>query len=230
MKRERFVMKKFKRFIPVLIALIFSGCINLEIETFIGADGSGSSIIHYWTKLDILYQDTSSTNKYSFKENIILKNFENDNIKIKSIKVWENLPDTSFHAEIKIIFKDINELNKCNFFKDYEISFKDGAAGQKVFVHKIKGGDLHLVDGDNYTLKYIYHFPGTIITDNADEHRNNSLIWKFTLSQLKEEKTLTATVKVPVNSGLQFIIPVLVIILLMLWAILIIKRKKPVEE
>ncbi|MGB9665275.1 MAG: hypothetical protein ACPL25_10230 [Ignavibacteria bacterium] len=223
-------MKKLKTIIPILTALIFSSCINLEIETFVGADGSGSSIIHYWTKLDILYQDTSSTNKYSFKEDVIRKNFENNNVEIKTIKVWERSFDTTYHAEIKIIFDDINELNKCNFFKDCQIIFKDGAVGQKVFIHKIKGGDLHLVDGDNYTLKYIYHFPGKIITDNADEHRNNSLIWKFTLNQLKDEKTLTATVKVPVNSGLQFIIPVLVFILLVSWIILIIRRKKRTEE
>jgi hypothetical protein len=223
-------MKKLKLTFLIFTALLFSGCINLEIETFIGADGSGSSIIHYWTKLDILYQDTSLTNKYSFKENVIRKNFENENIEIKSIKVWERSSDSTYHAEIKIIFNDINELNKCNFFKDHQISFKDGAVGQKIFVHKIKGGDLHLEEGDKYTLKYIYHFPGTIITDNADEHRNNSLIWKFNLNQLKTEKTLTATVKVPVNTGLQFIIPALVIILIALWIILIIRRKKRTEE
>lgn len=230
MKRERFIMRKFKFTFLMIIALLFPGCINLEIETFIGADGSGSSIVHYWTKLEILYDDTSSTNKYSFKENVIRKNFENEDIEVKSIKVWERTSDSTYHAEIKIIFNDINELNKCDFFKDCEISFKDGAAGQKIFVHKIKGGDLHLLEGDKYTLKYIYHFPGTIITDNADEHRNNSLIWKFTLNQLKTEKTLTATVKVPVNKGLQFIIPALIVILIALWIILIIRRKRRTEE
>ncbi|MCR4416161.1 MAG: hypothetical protein NUV92_00240 [Ignavibacteria bacterium] len=223
-------MKKIIFFLSIITALLFQGCINLEIETFLGADGSGSSIIHYWTKLDFLYQDTSYSNKYSFKEDIIRKNFENESIKIKSIKVWEKSADTTYHAAIKIIFEDINELNKCNFFRDCEISFKDGAAGQKIFVNKIKGGDLHFSDGEKYTLKYIYHFPGAIITDNADERKNNTLIWNFTLDQLKDEKTLTATIKTPVNYGLKYVIPVLIFILLGLWIIIIVRKRKKSQE
>jgi hypothetical protein len=223
-------MKKLKFTLILMIVIGFQGCINLEIETFLGTDGSGSSIIHYWTKLDILYQDTSHTNKYSFKEDIIRKNFSDENIEIKSIKVWENQSDTTYHAEIKIIFDDINNLNKCNFFKDCEISFRDGATGQKIFVHKIKGGDLQLSNGEKYTIKYIYHFPGTIITDNADEYRNNSLIWNFTLDQLKTEKTLTATIKIPVSSALEYIIPAFIFILISLWIILIIRKRKKQQE
>lgn len=223
-------MNRLKFTLIFVLTVIFQGCINLEVETFIGADGSGSSIIHYWTKLEILYQDTSHTNKYSFNEDIIRKNFTDESIKIKSIKVWENQTDTSYHAEVKIMFDDINNLNKCNFFKDCEISFRDGAIGQKVFIHKIKGGELQLADGDKYTIKYVYHFPGTVITDNADTRRNNSLIWNFTLDQLKTEKTLTATVKIPDNSGLQYIIPVFVFILISLWIILLIRRRKKQPE
>jgi len=223
-------MKKLKFAFIVIVIVAFQGCINLEIETFIGVDGSGSSIIHYWTNLDVLYQDTSHTNKYSFKEDIIRKNFEDENIKIKSLKVWGKTSDTTYHAEIKIIFNDINKLNNCIFFKDYEISFKDGATGQKIFIHKIKGGDLYLAEGEKYTIKFIYHFPGTIITNNANEQKNNSLIWNFTLDQFEREKTLTATIKIPVNLELEFIIPAFIVILLILWIIIIFRKRQRQQE
>lgn len=224
-------MKNFLLTLLGGILIHLAGCINLEVETFVGANGSGSSIIHYWTDVELLYQDTSSSNIYSFKDDIIRKNFEENSVEIKSIKVWENNADSTYHAEVKILFKDLNKLNRCNFFKDYKIEFKDGAPGQKIFNKTLKGGNFGIKNTENYTIKFIYHFPGTLITDNATEHRNNTLVWTFSLSQLQTDKTLTATIKIPDSSGYEYILPVLVLILLVLWLVLAIRnRAKRTEE
>lgn len=206
--------------------LLFSGCLNLEVETFIGGDGSGSSIIHYWTNFEILFNDTSSSNLFSFNENVIRKNFSDENIEIKSIKIWQKKEDTTYHAEIKIVFDDINKLSNCNFFKDFEIRYVDGAPGQKIFEQKLRGSKLSLSDLNKYKIKFIYHFPGSIITENATERRNNSLIWLFNMEQLKTDKNLTATIKVPQNSGVGYIVGISIIILIGLWVIIYIRKKK----
>ena len=224
-------MKKFSITLISLLTILFSGCINLEIETFIGGDGSGSAIIHYWTNLEILYNDTSSSNNFSFNKDVIRKNFGADNIEIKSIKVWENKSDSTFHTEVKIVFDDITKLNECIFFKDYQIRFFDGAQGQKIFEQRIRNFNLNFPGQNEYYVKYIYHFPGTIITDNATEKRNNTLIWKFSLDQLRDEKTLSVTFKVPISSGLSYVITISILILIALWLILILrKRKKRLDE
>lgn len=222
-----------KKILVILIglSLIFYGCLNLEVETFIGGDGSGSAIIHYWSELEILFIDTSSVNQFSFKEDIIRKNFSDESIDIKSIKIWKKDEDSTYHAEIKIVFDDINKLGNCSFFKSYDIKFVDGAQGQKIFQQKLSSSDFSFSDANKYRIKFIYHFPGPIITDNATERKNNSLIWSFTLDQLKNDKTLTATIKVPVNTGLEYIIVVSVLVLIVLWVVLIIRKKtKKIEE
>jgi hypothetical protein len=220
-----------KKFILIIFpAILFAGCLNLEIETFLGADGSGSSIIHYWTHLDALYKDTSYSNKFSFKENVIRKNFSSENVEIKSIKIWQKKEDTTYHAEIKIVFDDINNLSNSEFFNDYSFRFNDGAPGQKIFEQRIKSFDFAFSDSKKYSVKYIYHFPGPIITDNAREKRENTLIWQFSLDQLTSDKTLTATIKIPVNSKLGYLIPVLILLLLFLWYVLIKRRRKRSED
>lgn len=211
--------------------LLFTGCLNIEQETFIGIDGSGSSIIHYWTDIEALYRDTSSTNRFSFFEKTIRKNFESENVEIKSIRVWEKNDDSTYHAEIKIVFNDINRLNQSEFFKDEIIEFVDGATGQKIFKQILKKFDFPKNNLNKYHIKYIYHFPGTIITDNAHEKRNNTLIWNFKLDQLENDKTLTATVKIPANSNFnRYLVPILIIFLVILWGVLIVKKLKYRKE
>lgn len=214
----------------IIFLSIFSGCINLEVETFIGADGSGSAIIHYWTDIELIYQDTSHSNIFSFSQDVIKKNFVGDGIKIKSIKVWQNQKDTTYHSEIKIVFDDINLLSTAQFFENFEFKFKDGAIGQKIFEQKIKGSKFLIENQDKYSFKFIYHFPGQIITDNANQKINSTLIWVFNLKQLNSDKTLTATIKIPTSSYYQIIIPILIVILLLLWVLLIIKRRKSRED
>ncbi len=223
-------MRNYLIFWSLILTFLFWGCLNLEMETFVAADGSGSAIIHYWTDLEILYSDTSTSNIFSFNENIIKENFSSDEVEVKSVKVWENKADTTFHAEVKIVFDDINNLNSTAFYKDYEFSFKDGAVGQKIFEQKIQGSKLLFGNKNNYHFKFIYHFPGSIITDNADHRKNNTLIWNFTLDQFQTDKTLTATIKVPDSSISQFLIPSLIIILILLWILLFLRRKRKKSE
>ncbi|MCX8056129.1 MAG: hypothetical protein N3F03_00780 [Ignavibacteria bacterium] len=224
-------MQKLRCIVYCLVLLSFYGCINFEMETFIGADGSGSAIIHYWTDIKLIYQDTSETNLFSFNQEIINKNFNSDGIEVKSIKVWEDEKDSTYHAEVKIVFDDINNLNKNKFFSEYQFKFVDGATGQKIFEQRVKGYHSPFVDAEKYSLKFIYHFPGQIITDNANERKNNTLIWKFSLNQLKTDKTLTATIKTPVGTNLTFQILALAFILILLWILLIIRKKRrKIEE
>lgn len=224
------MVRKFILIIPIIL-FFFTGCLNIEQETFIGSDGSGSSIIHYWTDIEAMYRDTSATNKFSFFESTIRKNFEDENIEIKSIRIWEKKEDSTYHAEIKIVFDDINKLNRCKFFKDEIIEFIDGATGQKIFKQLVKKFDFPKNNQQKYYIKYVYHLPGSIITDNAHEKRNNTLTWKFSLDQLDNDKTLTATIKIPTGSKFSdYLISILIIFLVFLWVILIVKKLKSRRE
>lgn len=217
----------------LLIFLSFSiwGCINYEQEIFLRSDGSGSATIHYWTDLEEIFKDTSSTNKFSFQESLIRKNFELKGVEIESINIWQKVEDTTFHAQIKIYFEDINDLSKTMFFRDDSISWKDGTLGQKIFTQKVNAFGSNQQIFDNYTLRFIYHFPGTVVFDNAKEKTNNKLIWYFKLSELNSGKTLSATIKLPEKSNISsIIITGLIIILISLWVFIFIKKRKRVDE
>ncbi len=223
-------MEHFIKLFNVCIVFVLAGCLNIEIETFIGANGNGSSIIHYWTDIDLLYRDTSSSNIFSFNKKIIKNNFVSDGVEVKSIDVWENPSDTSYHAEIKIVFDDINKLNNTPFFKDYRITLKDGASGQKIFEQTIKSSKFSGLELKKYKLKYIYHFPGNIVTDNADEKVANTLIWHFTLGDLEKDKTLIATFKVPQSDSFIYFLPFLILFLVVLWIFIFLKKLKSKVE
>lgn len=224
-------MKKFLQLVLVLFIFNFFGCINYEQETFLGIDGSGSAIIHYWTDREIIYQDSSKENKFSFIESVIKKNFQHPSVKVRKLRIWKEKKDTTFHAEIHIIFDDINKLVETEFYKDEKIEFVDGALGQKVFKQNLKGIGTQAKEFKKYFIKYIYHFPGTIISDNAKEKTNNTLIWSFQYTELTNDKMLTATVKIP-ESKLpnKLIITILIGLLIVLWIIIIIRLKKRTSE
>jgi len=220
-----------KNILVFLTCIIFFGCINYEQEVFIRSNGSGSAKVHYWTDFKEIFEDTSSTNKFSFQKSIIKKNFELEGLEIKSINVWIRDTDTTYHAEIMIIFENINDLNKTPFFREDSIVWKDGAPGHKLFSQKVRAFVSNQGRFDNYYLRFTYHFPGIVIFDNAREKYKSRLVWHFNLSELTSEKTLLATIKLPENSVISsFILAGLIVFLLILMLILFLKKKKKYED
>jgi hypothetical protein len=219
-----------KRFFTIFFfpgLLLFSSCINYEQTTWLKSDGSGNMEVHYWTDVKSFFLDESKDNHLSFEEERIRKNFSAEGIQVDEIKVWKTNSDSIAHSLIKLRFDDINKINRCEFFSNTKIEFIDGSAGQKVFNQSINGSPGGDRIFDKYTISYIYHFPGEIITDNAAVKEGNKLTWSYRLSELGQGKNLTATIKITKFSSFSDIIIVLgILLIVVLWVILIIKKKK----
>ena len=98
------------------------------------------------------------------------------------------------HSIIELSFTHIDSLNKTKAFADAHFSFKDGAAGQKVFSQFIPPIATGWgIDGSSFKIQYKYTFSGEVVQHNAHKQENKTLIWNYNLSELGSGKTISVT-------------------------------------
>jgi hypothetical protein len=180
-------------FLSLILALV-SGCLNYIQDVNLYPDGSGKMKINYWMKTP----DSSSIKTIGkigiFNEDTIKSEFSSPFTKIKEVRVYADSTDSTMHSIIDLSFTHIDSLNKTKAFADAHFSFKDGAAGQKVFSQFIPPIATGWgIDGSNFRIQYKYTFSGEVVQHNAHNQENKTLIWNYNLSELGSGKTISVS-------------------------------------
>jgi hypothetical protein len=183
-----------KLLLIVLLFSIFPGCLNYIQDVNIYPDGSGKMKINYWVKTP----DTSSIKILGkigiFNQDSILKEFSSPFTKIKEVRVYSDTTDSTMHSVIDLTFSHVDSLNNTKAFADAHFSFKDGAAGQKVFSQFIPPIATGWgIDGSSFKIQYKYTFSGEVIQHNAHTQEKKTLVWNYNLSELGSGKTISVT-------------------------------------
>lgn len=178
----------------LLIAILFTGCLNYYQEVKFKIDGSGNMIVKYWMKLP--EGDTAGfIQQYGiFNKDSIRKDYSSTYTKVESIKVYADTTDTTMHAVVEFSFTSIDSLNKMKRFSQSAFSFADGASGQKIFTQFVPPVAIGFgADTSALTLTYKYTFPGEIIAHNAQTVDGKTLTWKYKQMEIGQGKTISVT-------------------------------------
>jgi len=188
-------MKKLRNVLSlILFPLFFISCLNYDQTTTLKIDGSGSMYIHYWTKWKTKTDSLMIENLGFFNKEKLTSEFTSPYSKIKETEVYWDFKDTTVHAKIEFEFNSVDSLNKMNFFKGSELSFKDGPENVKIFSQFVQPFATGFgIDKKKYKLTFVYYIPGDITFHNANDLSNNKLTWNFNLDELGAGKRITAT-------------------------------------
>lgn len=190
-------MKANKGIISFLISVFLlglSGCLNYEQEVSFYPDGSGTMRINYWMKLPDTLKLEILNQVGLFNKDSIHTQFSSSYSSVENVTVYTDTTDSTIHSSIQISFTHIDSLNSTRPFSEANFSLKDGAAGQKIFSQFIPPVATGFgFDGSDFFVKYIYEFPGEIITHNAHIAGKRKLEWNYTLSELGRGKTISVT-------------------------------------
>ncbi len=209
----------------VILALALVGCINYEQQTTLNMDGSGTMHIHYWAKENNVMW--LSSNKLAFDEAKIRDQYKSDNITVQSVKVESDTKDSTKHVHVALAFKNIGRLTEVPGFKDMTISWTDKGE-TKVLTHVLKAdssaGGFGMGD---YSVTYAYTMPAEVLASNATKTDGKLLTWKYALSDLAKEQTMTATVKKAAAGNVVTIVIIVVAAIVLIGVVLMLVRKRP---
>lgn len=211
------------------ISLFFfiSGCLNYIQDVNLYADGSGKMRITYWMKLPDPENVKVLDRIGLFNADSIRSEFTSKYNKIDDINVYSDTTDSTTHAIIELSFQSIDSLNNSKAFASSNFSLKDGASGQKVFTQFIAPIATGFgLDGSNFNVTYKYTFAGDVITDNATSKDGRTLIWKYSLSEIGNGKTISVTFKPFRLKETPYWIYVLMGLVLLIVIIFLVRKKK----
>ncbi len=189
-------VKRLRLFSAVLISLLifFSSCVNIEQVTAINENGSGTIILHYWTKSTNLSMG-DEVGGFSFSEDKAKENFTSANSDVTGITIDNLETDSSTHVRININFSDINKLTQAEGFSKVRASWTKSGSGMdfKYIIAKDTAASNSPGAGE-YKLEYKFDFPGEVTSTNGDR-KGNSVTWNKTVADLNEDIEMTASVK-----------------------------------
>ncbi|MBA4251519.1 MAG: hypothetical protein C0425_06010 [Chlorobiaceae bacterium] len=180
--------------ILLLLLLVLPGCLNYEQEVSLYPDGSGDMKIKYWMEFTNRDNIELLSKVGIFNSDSIRSQFTHEDVRIKDIVVVTDTVDSLLRAEIHIQFEHIDSLNHLRLFYESNFSLKEGAAGQLTFSQFIPPIAIGFgIDASDFKVKYIYEFPGEIVTHNATQVTKKQLIWEYSLPEIGKGKTISAT-------------------------------------
>lgn len=197
-------MKKY--LLSLILIFYLAGCIDYYQEFEFNKDGEGKFFIHYWMKRkNNFYDSTKSRNYndsvfiarfYQFNPDTLRKLYTAEHISNLTITTFSDSVDNTIHTQISFNFMDINKLSQLPPLQAFDISYKDGAEGQKVFREFIPPlNAFFTVPDTSLTFKVIVYLPGIVITHNAHELYKNRLTWQYKHTEIGNGKNLIATIK-----------------------------------
>ena len=189
-------MKTFYHILYTSILLVLTSCLNYKQEVVLQPDGSGSMKIDYWMSLP----DSGSRNIAAelgiFNPDSIRNEFSSLYSKVENVEVFIDSGDTSTHAIVELSFDRIDSLNLTQMFADSKFRFNEETSGQIIFSQFIPPIAMGFgVNAENYTVIYQYTFSGTILNHNANDVKNNTLTWNYSLADIGVGKSINVTFK-----------------------------------
>ena len=187
----------FSKIIVFIFLIVFaSGCLNYIQDVNLYADGSGKMRITYWMKLPDPENVKVLDRIGLFNADSIRSEFASKYNTINDIKVYSDTTDSTTHAIVELSFPSIDSLNNTKAFASSNFSLQDGASGLKVFTQFIAPIATGFgLDGSNFNVTYKYTFAGDVVANNANSKDGRTLIWKYSLSEIGNGKTISATFK-----------------------------------
>ena len=196
----------------LVIIFLFSGCIELEQQTKLNADGSGTMNIHYWTKTsNIIGEEIAG---FGFTDDKVNVNYTSPNTEVSEVKIEKNLEDSTTHVSLKLTFKDINRITDAKAFSKVKATWEKHADGMLFQYILIKDtANANKPGMNDYKLSYEFEFPNEIVRANGNVG-DTKVYWEKTIADLKEDVEMTAIVKEGTKScGLfGFELPVIILV------------------
>ena len=207
----------------LVIIFLLSGCVELEQQTKLNADGSGTMNIHYWTKTsNIIGEEIAG---FGFTDDKVNVNYTSPNTEVSEVKIEKNLEDSTTHVSLKLTFKDINGITDAKAFSKVKATWKKHADGMLFQYILIKDtANANKPGMNDYKLSYEFEFPNDIVRTNGIME-NKKVIWEKTIADLKEDIEMTAIVKEGTKSCGLFGFELPVIVLSGLFLIVINKKR-----
>lgn len=212
-------------FCVVFIAtLALSGCIDYEQKTRLETDGSGEMKIHYWAKESLV--DWLGKNRFPFNETDVRTKYGAiPGVTVGSVDVRSNDDDSTRHVTFDLRFADIRALSKQPGFERATFEWKEEGE-QTVFTHTVLEDEGSTSEGlEQFSVTYVYTFPGEIVDHNATEVDGATATWKLRLSDLGSTRTLTATIK-PAQSWTLTIVLFVALGAMLVGAVLLVRRRR----
>ena len=177
-----------------VLSLFLSGCVNYDQKTELKSDGSGTMKIHYWTGMKNFSMGTT-LGKFEFDETKAKGKYTSGNTEVKSIKVEDNLEDSTKHVNIELSFKDINKLGDAKGFDGVLATWKEESDGMKLTYTLLKDSSAAgNMGASDYKITYEFDMPGEIISTNGKKD-GQKVTWDYKVSDLKSNIDMTCVVK-----------------------------------
>ncbi len=192
--KNNYLFKSFLFSFVLVLGLYLAGCVNVDQDTKVNADGSGSINLEYWTKMSNV-SSSDELGGFAFTEDKARKNYESSNTTVNSVKVEDKLDDSTKHVMVELEFKDINKLSSAKGFEKIISSWKEGKDGMD-FSYTVPKDTSNAgnMGASDTKLTYTFEFPDEVISTNGRKDGNKAVFEK-TLADLKEDLVMTATVK-----------------------------------
>lgn len=187
--------KSFYLYAFILGAMFYlSACVNVNQKTTINNDGSGTIKLEYWAKMNNLKSSTE-LGAFSFKEDKAKQNYTSSNSEVTSVKVEDNLSDSTKHVVMEIKFKDFNNLGSAKGFEKTKASWKDGKDGKDFMFTLLQDtSNAKTMGSSDYKLTYEFEFQSEVLNTNGRKD-GKSVKWEKTVADLMKDIEMTATVK-----------------------------------
>ncbi len=193
-------MNKRFNLISILTAFIFAasiylvGCVNYDQKTTLKEDGSGSMKVHYWSSMKSFTMGTT-LGKFEFDEEKAKDKYKSGNSDVTSIKVEDNLDDSTKHVKVELTFKDINKLSDAKGFESAKVTWKEVPDGMELKYTLLQDTTAaKQMDASNYKVTYEFTMPSEIVSTNGSKD-GQTVKYSYTLSDLGKDIELTTVVK-----------------------------------
>ncbi|MBZ0202369.1 MAG: hypothetical protein K8I03_05060 [Ignavibacteria bacterium] len=190
------------KLIIVLTVFIFAaslylvGCVNYDQKTTIKVDGSGSMKIHYWSGMKNFSMGTT-LGKFEFDESKTKDKYKSGNTDVTSIKVEDNLDDSTKHVRIELTFKDINKLSDAKGFESAKATWKEVSDGMELKYTLLKDTSAaSQMSATDYKVTYEFTMPSEIVSTNGTKD-GETVKYNYTLADLGKDLEMTTVVKKP---------------------------------
>jgi len=213
--------------ILLFVSLVTAGCLNYSQETQLNRDGSGMMKLSYSFPAGS-QQGRELSQQLDTAE--IRKRIQDTLFTINKISTKTG-EGGAWSVQLEIGFKSVEALNNTRLFNMFDISFQDGAPGQKKFLQYIKPSSERPDPRIEFTRTFIFEFDGETITHNAHKVDGSRYIWEFKFNDIGDGKYIEATFAPQEPNYIVFyILGGLLVVAVLVFFLLKRRRVKPASE
>lgn len=168
---------------------LLMGCITYSQKTEFNSDGSGEATILYTAKKkDILL---GKIDGFAFTEKKVRASYESQNTNITSLKVIENVTDSTISVSITLSFKDFNKLSLAKGFSRCKPTWEIHKDTTFFSLILLPDSSVKEIPPNSGSFHLEFEFPNEIIQTNGKKD-GKVVSWKFKIGDFSHQQKLTA--------------------------------------